>query len=118
MRKILLVFLFILSITYARAQAGKSISLAIDASFNIPFNTGQHDNGESRDYYQDGIGGALKVEVPIVPELHFTGSAGFVDFPSYERFYLDMTANYPGYNLAHSCVSVSICTTCNRYGRR
>jgi hypothetical protein len=97
MRKILLVFFLMLSAACARAQAGKSISLAIDANFNIPFNTGLHYYGESRDYYQDGIGGALKIEVPIIPELHFTGSAGFLYYKSYEHFYLDMTANYPGY---------------------
>ncbi|HWB62274.1 MAG TPA: hypothetical protein VG603_02100 [Chitinophagales bacterium] len=96
MRKILTLFLLVLSSAYAKAQAGKSFSLSFDADLNIPLNTGEQNYTQTRDYYQDGIGGNIKAEMPLIPELHLTGSAGFVYYPS-DIHYLYMTAYYPGY---------------------
>ncbi|HVV56655.1 MAG TPA: hypothetical protein VHC47_15075 [Mucilaginibacter sp.] len=97
MRKILTLFLLVLSSVYVNAQAGKSFSLSINANLNIPLNTGERDYGQTRDYYQDGVGGNIKAEMPLIPELHLTGSAGFVYYPSNIHYlYLYQSVYYPG----------------------
>lgn len=89
-----LAFLFI--ITIAKAQSGNKISYSIGPEFAIPFNTTSYDYGSARDYYQDGIGGSAKIEAPITVDLHFTGSAGYVDYPSNEHLlYLPVSSGGP-----------------------
>jgi hypothetical protein len=74
----LLAFLFV--ITFANAQTGNKISYSIGPEFTIPFNTTSYYYGSVRDEYQDGFGVSAKIETPITVTLHFTGSAGFVDY--------------------------------------
>jgi hypothetical protein len=81
---LILMLVFICTITHA--QSGKGISLSIGPEFSIPLNTTTYNYGSTRDYYQDGIGGNIKVELPITSTLHFTGSAGFIDYPSELKF--------------------------------
>ncbi len=83
MRKTLLsIFACLFVITFAKAQAGNKISYSLGPELAIPFNTTSSTTGSARDYYQDGIGGSAKIEVSITVTLHFTGSAGFVDYPT------------------------------------
>jgi len=74
----ILAFLFV--ITFAKAQSGNKISYSIGPELAIPFNTTSNTYGLARDEYQDGIGGSVKIEAPITVDLHFTGSAGLVDY--------------------------------------
>jgi hypothetical protein len=81
MKKTLLSILaFLLVITFASAQSSNKISYSIGPEFTIPFNTNSYYYGLARNKYQDGFGGSIKIEAPITTTLHFTGSAGFVDY--------------------------------------
>ncbi len=83
MKKTLLAVLaFLFVITFAKAQSGNKISYSIGPEFAIPFNTTSSTYGLARDYYLDGFGGSVKIEVPVTVDLHFTGSAGFVNYHS------------------------------------
>jgi hypothetical protein len=90
----LLAFLFV--ITLAKAQTANKTSYSIGPEFAIPFNTTSN-SGLARDYYQDGIGGSVKIEAPITVTLHFTGSAGFVDYPTnaHYLYYLPVAYGSP-----------------------
>jgi hypothetical protein len=77
MRKILLLSLLVNLALSAAAQSGNKISLSVDGDFNIPFNTNNYYYGHTRDYYKDGLGTDIKLELPIIKTLHFTASAGF-----------------------------------------
>src|ERR1700761_8972032 len=88
----LIAFVFI--ITGAKAQSGKGISLSVGPEFSIPFNTNSYYYGHVRDYYQDGIGGSAKIDIPLTSALHLTGSAGFVDYPTNQHYlYLPLYLN-------------------------
>jgi hypothetical protein len=77
---------FLLVITFAQAQSGNKISYSIGPEFAIPFNTTSYYYGLARDKYQDGLGGSAKIEAPITTALHFTGSVGFVDYPTNSHY--------------------------------
>src|SRR5579872_4994808 len=83
MKKTLLsVLAFLLITLFANAQTGNKISYSIGPEFTVPFNTTSYYYWSARDEYQDGIGGSAKIEAPITVTVHFTGSAGFVDYPT------------------------------------
>lgn len=83
MKKIYLsLFAFILIGVLAKAQSGKNISFSIGPEFDIPLPTTTANYGAIRDYYKDGIGGIIKAELPLNSTLHFTGSAGYVYYPT------------------------------------
>jgi hypothetical protein len=90
----LLAFLFV--ITFANAQSGNKISYSIGPEFTIPFNTNSYYYGSARDEYQDGIGGSAKIEAPITTTLHFTGSAGFIDYPTNAHYLLFLPVSSGG----------------------
>ncbi|MBS1528361.1 MAG: hypothetical protein JST19_22130 [Bacteroidetes bacterium] len=81
MKKIYLTLSILFSVTlYAKAQSGKQISLSLGPELSIPLNTNTQANGHVRDYYQDGIGGNVKLEVLLDRVLNFVLSAGFVSY--------------------------------------
>lgn len=83
MRRIYLsLFALFLIGTLANAQSGKNISFSIGPEFNIPLPTTTYNYGAIRDYYQDGIGGIVKAELPLTNTLHFTSSTGYVYYPT------------------------------------
>ena len=101
MKKTLLTVLaFLFVITFAKAQSGNKISYSIGPEFAIPLNTTSPTYGLARDYYLDGFGGSVKVEVPVTVDLHFTGSAGFVSYSStnapyvYSVLFLNVNGSY------------------------
>jgi hypothetical protein len=96
------IYLFIIAclciIPCARAQSRNNISLSFGPELGIPFNTTTFDYGAVRDNYQDGVGGSVKVELPVATSLHLTGSAGYMYYPTNEHFYfLGTTANLTPY---------------------
>ena len=83
MKKTLLAVLaFLFAITFAKAQSGNKISYSIGPEFAIPVNTTSNTYGLVRNSYQDGFGVNVKIEVPVTVDLHFTGSAGYVNYSS------------------------------------
>ena len=101
-KSILLLPTLILISLFAKAQSGDKVAISLGPEFNIPFNTGTTPYGKTTDYYKDGYGGSIKIEVPIVHSLHFTGSAGFLYYRSayyFSLFYFDnMLAPTAAYN--------------------
>jgi hypothetical protein len=94
----ILIFLLFLTILSVRAQSGNKTTVSFGTELGIPFNTGTHDYLKTRDFYQDGISGILKLEVPITSSLHFIASGGYSYFhTNVHLFYIDMMAYYPGY---------------------
>ena len=83
-KKTLSVLAFLLIGVLARAQSGNKTSISFGAEFAIPLNT-ISDYGSVRDAYKDGVGGSVKVELPISSTMHFTGSAGYVYYPNQMR---------------------------------
>ncbi|MFI5161617.1 MAG: hypothetical protein ACHQHN_10095 [Sphingobacteriales bacterium] len=95
MKKTLLsVLAFLFAITVTKAQTGNKISYSIGPEFAVPLNTTSSTSGLVRDYYQDGLGGSAKIEAPITTTLHFTGSAGFVDYPTNTHYLYYLPVSY------------------------
>ena len=89
-KAILSAILLTFIISFAKAQSGNKTTWSLGPEVNFPFNTGVSDDGETRAYYQNGIGGALKVELPVSQALHITASAGYVHyFTNIHYLYLD-----------------------------
>lgn len=95
MKKTLLSLVFLFIITFANAQSGNKTSYSIGPELAIPFNTTSN-SGLARDYYQDGLGGSVKIEAPITATLHFTGSAGYVDYPTNAHYLYILPLAYGG----------------------
>jgi hypothetical protein len=97
MRKnILPVLAFLLVSVFARAQSGNKITLSLGPELGIPFNTSTYNYGNIRGYYyKDGIGGSLKIELPVTKSLHVIASAGYISYPSVHYFALTSTAEAP-----------------------
>jgi len=96
MKKTLLsVLAFLFVITFAKAQSGNKISYSIGPEFVIPLNTTSSTAGLARDYYQNGFGGSIKIEAPVTLTLHFTGSAGYVDYPTNAHYLYALPAESP-----------------------
>ncbi len=93
MKKLLNLFFLVLTAGITNAQTGSKLSLIAEGQFAIPFNTGTTDYGQTRMYYQDGVGGDIKAELPLTASLHVTGSAGYAWFA---------TNQYPVYLMAAS----------------
>lgn len=89
-KNILPVLAFLLISAIARAQSGDKITLSLGPELGIPFNTNSYNYGHIRDFYKDGIGGSLKIELPVTKLLHFTASAGYISYPNV--YYLALTA--------------------------
>ncbi|MBS1521252.1 MAG: hypothetical protein JST50_09655 [Bacteroidetes bacterium] len=97
-RIILAAILLCLVSFFAKAQSGNKVMLSLGPEVNFPFNTGTNDLGDTRQHYNDGIGGTLKAEFPAFSTLHITVSAGYMHYISNEHYsLLDQTAYYPGY---------------------
>ena len=99
MKRILLsAILLCFTSSFAKAQSGNKVSLSLGPEFNFPFNTIQTYYGKTRQYYKDGVGGALKVELPVLTTLHVTVSAGYMHYTAnnYYLMYIQ-TAPYPDY---------------------
>jgi hypothetical protein len=95
MKKTLLIFLILLTTCITvEAQSGNKISVSLGPELAIPFNTGTHDYSTTKSFFQDGVGAYLKVELPISPSLHFTGSAGYAWYGTKE-YYVYMPAASP-----------------------
>ena len=94
-RNILPVLAFLLISVIARAQSGDKITLSLGPELSIPFNTNSYNYGHIRDFYKDGFGGNLKLELPATPALHFTATAGYVSYAAVRYLYLDATAAPP-----------------------
>ncbi|MBS1502546.1 MAG: hypothetical protein JST32_10820 [Bacteroidetes bacterium] len=93
MKKVLLTLSILLSVVlYAKAQTGNKISLSLGPELSIPLNTSTQAYGHVRDYYQDGIGANIKLEVPIDRALSFMLSAGFVSYAGKGFLYAPGTA--------------------------
>jgi hypothetical protein len=91
-----LIVMLLLS-AFARAQSGSKIAISVGPEFSFPFNTSTVDNGNIKDFYKDGIGGSVKIELPISAALHFTGSAGYVDYKSNHHYIVPYQFGpYPG----------------------
>ncbi|MDB5141722.1 MAG: hypothetical protein JWQ66_435 [Mucilaginibacter sp.] len=89
-KNILPVLAFLLISAFARAQSGDKITLSLGLELGIPFNTSTYNYGDIRGYYKDGIGGSLRIELPVTKSLHFTASAGYISYPNV--YYLALTA--------------------------
>ena len=98
MKKITLsIILAVFIASFAQAQSGNKISLSLGPDLNFPFNTGRNDNGSTRNYYQNGIGGPLKAELPVSSFLHITVSVGYVHyFTNAHYLYIDPLAYVAG----------------------
>jgi len=94
MKKLLNLFFLVLIAGTANAQSGNKLSLIAEGQLAIPFNTGATDYGQTRMYYQDGVGGDIKVELPLTVSLHVTGSAGYAWYATNEHYYY-LTTNDP-----------------------
>jgi len=95
-KNILPVLAFLLISVFTRAQSGNKITLSLGPELGIPFNTNTYNYGHIRDYYKDGIGASLKIELPVTTSLHFTASAGYIYYPNVRYLVLDQTAASPG----------------------
>ncbi|MCJ8208775.1 outer membrane beta-barrel protein [Mucilaginibacter sp. RS28] len=75
MKKIyLLVMLCSLVALKSSAQTkGQPTRLSVGAEFGLPV-------GNASGYYSVGLGGSLKVDIPIAPKFFFTGSAGYTSY--------------------------------------
>jgi len=89
-------FVLILLSTFARAQSGNKIAISFGPELSIPFHTENYNYGNIKDNYKDGIGGSFKIELPITLELHFTGSAGYVNYQSNRHYFTPNYDPFPG----------------------
>jgi len=97
MKKIILsISLLILIATSVQAQSGNNISLSLGPELNFPFNAGTNDYGSTRNYYQNGLGGTLKTELPVSSSVHITVSIGYIHYFT-NQYYVIVPAYYPGY---------------------
>ena len=99
MRKAFTIMLLTLATVAAKAQAGRGISLSVGPEFNIPLNTTSYNYGDIRNYYNDGVSGAAKLEVPVDNSIHFVLSAGFAWYANAQKYLivpLNSTEYQPG----------------------
>ena len=92
MKKAFAIMLLTLATATAKAQVGKGISLSVGPEFNIPLNTTSYNYGDLRNYYDDGLSGTIRLEVPVTNNLHFELSAGFAWYANAQK-YLIVPAN-------------------------
>jgi len=95
-RKLLTVLALIFISALVRAQSGNKIAISLGPELDIPFNTANANGQSIKDTYKDGIGGSLKIELPITAALHFTGSAGYIYYRSDHRYIFPNYDPYPG----------------------
>ncbi len=79
---IFLLLLFCAASIAAKAQSGKQTSISIGPDAGIPFNTEHAYGMHTRDVYQDGLGGNIRIEFPITANLHATASIGYAVYHS------------------------------------
>jgi hypothetical protein len=94
-KNILPVLALLLISALARAQSGNKVTLSLGPELGIPFNTNTYNYGHIRDYYKDGMGGSLRIELPVTTSLHFTASAGYISYPNIRYLVLAQTAAAP-----------------------
>jgi hypothetical protein len=95
--RIFLTFLFCSSSLFSLAQSGTQTSISIGTELGIPFNA-QHDYVKTRDVYQDGLGGIIRLELPITSSLHFIASAGYAVYHSNLMYLYAIPDVIPGSN--------------------
>jgi hypothetical protein len=96
-KSILPVIALVLMSVFARAQSAGKTSISFGPELSIPFNTTSSDYGSIKDYYQHGLGGSFKVELPLSTSLFFTGSAGYVYYATniHYLYSTDIAASSP-----------------------
>jgi len=95
MKKTLLIFLILLTACVTvKAQSGSKISLSLGPELAIPFNIGEHNYSKTKDFFKNGAGVSLKIELPVTASLHFTGSAGYAWYGT-KVYYVYMPAASP-----------------------
>lgn len=99
MRKLIFLTLFLIVTIMAKAQSGKGLSLSVGPDFNIPLNTTNYDYGDLRNYFDDGLSGVIKLEVPVSNSVHFVLSGGFAWYANARKYLivpLNSTVYEPG----------------------
>ncbi|HTE01202.1 MAG TPA: hypothetical protein VK668_18075 [Mucilaginibacter sp.] len=96
-KNILPVIALVLMSVFARAQSAGKTSISFGPELSIPFNTASGDYGSMKDYYQHGLGGNFKIELPLTTALFFIGSAGYVYYATNTHYYYsaDIAASSP-----------------------
>ena len=74
-----------------KAQSTDKIYLSLGPEFGIPVNTVSDPYYNTRGIYKDGFGGSFKLELPVLPQLHVTITAGYMSFKAATRY-----VAYPG----------------------
>ena len=78
----LCLFIFICTNT---TQAQKvALSVGIEKSF--PLNIKHDEYYTAKDYFKNGLGPSIKVEIPILKKLYLTGSLGYVSYASKQNY--------------------------------
>jgi hypothetical protein len=68
--------------TKVKAQSPAKIALSLGPELGVPINAHDADGDNVRNYYGDGIGGSLKLELPVIDGLDVTVTAGYMDYKS------------------------------------